>query len=115
MATKIPIVDYSGKFGELQPGDTISVSGGITLVEAEIDFGVKPVRSKRFTISSIGTTSSNKIIAFPSGNVATGRGQDDWEWDTVNFSVKGTTDAIIIYAYSNTRIGGKRKIYYSIN
>jgi len=115
MAVKNPIVNYNGYLKELQVGDTLPASGGFTLTEVEIDFGTKPTRSKRFTITDALATTLSKIMVVPSGNVATGRGQDDWEWDTIQFAAKGNTGNFSLSAYSNTRIGGKRKIFYTIN
>lgn len=95
--------------------DNTLASISLPVFEIEIDFGLKPVRSKRFVISQSLLLPTNKIIVNPSGNVATGRGIDDWEWDTIQFAAKSLTNEWILYAYSNTRIGGKRKIYFTIN
>lgn len=114
MAIKIPIVDYSGRLGELEPGDTIASSSGV-ISEIEIDFGTKPVTSKRFTITNASVTTLSKIQVLPSGNSATGRGSDDWEWDTITFAAKGNTGNFTLYAKASGRIGGKRKIFYTIN
>lgn len=95
--------------------DNTLVTPTMNLVEDELDFGVKPTRSKKFTITNGLLVGSEKIVVFPSGNIAGGRGIDDWEWDTVQFAAKSDVGSFTIYAYSNTRIGGRRKIYYSIN
>ncbi len=89
--------------------------GSLTVTEVEIDFGTSARRSKRFTITDALAGPTSKILVFPSGNVATGRGQDDWEWDTIQFSAKSNTGNFTLFAYSNTRVGGKRKIFYTIN
>jgi hypothetical protein len=89
--------------------------GSLTVTEVEIDFGTKPTRGKRFTITDALASSGSKIIVFPSGNPATGRGIDDWEWDGINFSAKGNTGNFTLYANSSGRIAGKRKIFYIIN
>lgn len=116
MAVKKPIVNYDGKLKELQTGDTLpGGSGGITVTEVEIDFGNKPIHSKRFTITDGTVGPTSKILVFPSGNPATGRGSDDWEWDMIGFSAKAGSGNFTLYAKSDTNIGGKRNIFYTIN
>lgn len=114
MAIKKPIVNYSGKLKELQTGDTLP-SSGATITEVEINFGVKPTTGTKFTITDATATALSKIQVTASGNPATGRGQDDWLWDTVTFAAKGNTGNFTLYAKASGRIGGKRKIFYTIN
>lgn len=90
-------------------------AGGATIIETEIDFGSTPLKSKRFIITDAAATTLSKIIINPSGNPAAGRGSDDWLWDTIQFAAKGNTGTFTLYATSNTRIKGKRKIFYTIN
>lgn len=88
---------------------------GATVVEVEINFGSLPIKSKKFTITDALASGTSKIIVNPSGNPATGRGSDDWLWDTINFAAKGNSGNFTLYATSNTRVMGKRKIFYTIN
>jgi hypothetical protein len=88
---------------------------GVSVIETEIDFGNIPRKARKFIITSASVIPTNKIIVTPSGNVATGRGSDDWEWDSIDFAAKAGTGSFTIYANSSTRITGKRKIFYTIN
>lgn len=96
-------------------GYPFSSGSSITVIETEIDFGNSPTPSKRFTITDASATPSSKIIVTGSGNTATGGAEDDWEWDAINFVAKSNTGTFTLFAYSNTLIGGKRKIFYTIN
>jgi hypothetical protein len=95
--------------------DTSTLGVSSSLIEIEIDFGNIPIKSKRFIINDVLANTSSKIIVNPSGNIATARGLDDWEWDSINFAVKSNLGSFVIYAKSNTKVGGKRKIFYTIN
>jgi hypothetical protein len=87
--------------------------GGLTLTETEIDFGSLPVQGKKFTITQAGVLPASLVSVSPSGNVATGRVGDDYEWDSINFSAKPNTGTFTLTAYASGRIRGKRKILYS--
>lgn len=102
--------------GERRNGWVISSSGsgGGSLTEAEIDFGLSPVRSKKFTVVDGAVTAASKIIVSPSGNVGTGRVGDDWEWDSISFAAKAGTGSFTISAHASGRIRGNRKVYYSV-
>jgi hypothetical protein len=102
----------TGAFGKLQG----QINALLTVTEIEIDFGTTPVRAKRFTITdALVTGSTKKILVNPSGNVATGRGSDDWEWDSIQFAAKANTGNFTLYANASGKILGKRKIFYTIN
>lgn len=88
-------------------------SGSFSVTEVEIDFGSAPTRSKRITVTDAAISTSSKIMVSPSGNVATGRVGNDWEWDTINFSVVPGTGNFLLTGYASGRIKGKRKIYYT--
>lgn len=105
------IVNQLGEVGVLD--DT--GGGSLTVAETEIDFGTTPVRAKRFTITDAGVSGTSKILVNPSGNIATGRGMDDWEWDTIQFAAKPNTGNFTLYAKASGGIGGKRKIFYTVN
>lgn len=84
-------------------------------VEVEIDFGSNPVSGKKFTITDALAFTTSQILVHPSGNPATGRGSDDWEWDSIQFAAKGNTGTFTLYAKASGKIRGKRKIFYTIN
>jgi hypothetical protein len=86
---------------------------GLTLTETEIDFGSLPVQGKKFTITQAGVLPASLVSVSPSGNVATDRVGDDYEWDSINFSAKPNTGTFTLTAYASGRIRGKRKILYS--
>lgn len=85
---------------------------GLTLTETEIDFGSLPVQGKKFTITQAGVLPASLVSVLPSGNVATGRVGDDYEWDSINFTAKPNTGTFTLTAYASGRIRGKRKIIY---
>jgi hypothetical protein len=87
--------------------------GGLTLTETEIDFGSLPVQGKKFTITQAGVLPASLVSVSPSGNVATSRVGDDYEWDSINFSAKPNTGTFTLTAYASGRIRGKRKILYT--
>ena len=100
-------------------GSTLLGSGNlsvnVTVYETEIDFGSTPVKSKRFTITDAGASPTSKILVSPSGNIATGRVGNDWEWDTINFSARSSTGTFELTATASGRIKGKRKVFYTLN
>ena len=105
----------SGKFlkDDLTWDTLAGGGGGLTLTEFEVDFGTKPIRSKKFTITAAGVTGSSKVIVNPSGNVATGRVGDDWEWDAISTSAKAGTGQFVLTCFASGRVAGKRKFYYT--
>lgn len=105
----------SGKFlkDDLTWGTPAGGGGGLTLTEFEVDFGTKPVRSKKFIITAAGVSGSSKVIVSPSGNVATGRVGDDWEWDAISTSAKAGTGQFVLTCFASGKVAGKRKFYYT--
>jgi hypothetical protein len=98
----------------LGSGDVVISGGsGISLTEVEVDFGSKPTKSKKFTIIDASITGSGKIIVSPSGNVATGRFGDDWEWDSISTSAKAGTGQFTLTCFASGKVAGKRKFYYT--
>lgn len=88
--------------------------GTFTVSEAEIDFGTKPVTSKSFTVVDASIVASSKIMVVGSGNTATGRVGNDYEWDSVNYTAKGETGTFTLKAVCNSgHLIGKRKILYT--
>lgn len=84
-------------------------------IEVEIDFGSHVVSDKKFTITDALASTSSLITVRPSGNPATGRGSDDWRWDSIEFAAKGNSGNFTVYAKASGKIKGKRKILYTIN
>lgn len=97
----------------LGSGDVVISGGGLSLTEIEVDFGSKPTRSKKFTITDASITGASKIIVSPSGTVATGRFGDDWEWDSINTSAKAGTGQFVLTCFASGKVAGKRKFYYT--
>ena len=97
----------------LGSGD-IAISGGaFAVISAEIDFGSKPVRSKRITVTDAGITSASKIMVTPNGAPATGRVGNDWEWDTIVFSAVAGMGNFVLTGNASGRVVGKRRFYYT--
>lgn len=97
----------------LGAGNIVISGGGGTVNEIEVDFGLN-TQSKSFTITDALITPASKIIAYQSGNTATGRiGDDDAEWDSIIYSAKAGTGQFKLTGYATGRIAGKRKLYYS--
>jgi hypothetical protein len=95
---------------------TVTIAGGagtFAVSTAEIDFGTVPVQSKRITVTDASITSASKIMVTPNGATATGRVGNDWEWDTIDFSVVAGTGDFLLTGTASGRIVGKRKIYYT--
>jgi hypothetical protein len=84
--------------------------------EAEIDFGSgKPKYDASFTVTDADVTTSSKISVSPSGNVATSRVGNDWEWDGVIMAALAGIGNFSLYCTALPGpIVGKRKIYYTI-
>lgn len=89
--------------------------GGAVTTSAEIDFGTKPTKSKRFTITDAAVSPTSKIMAWGNSSPATGRVGNDWEWDSINFTALASTGTFTLTGLASGRIIGKRKIFYSIN
>lgn len=88
-------------------------AGSFAITETEIDFGSTPVKDKRFTITDAGISATSKIMVTPSGNVATGRVGNDWEWDTIGFSALAGTGNFVLTAFPSGFVVGKRKVFYT--
>ncbi|CAB4183394.1 hypothetical protein UFOVP1439_20 [uncultured Caudovirales phage] len=88
-------------------------SGSFTVSTAEINFGTVPVKSKRITVTDAAITTASKIMVTPNGATATGRVGNDWEWDTIDFSVVAGTGNFLLTGTASGRIKGKRNIYYT--
>lgn len=88
-------------------------TGDQLYTETEIDFGTTPVYSKTFTIVDGTVSGTTKIMATPSGNVATGRVGNDNEWDSLLLAVSTSAGQFELTALATPGpIVGKRKIFY---
>ena len=86
----------------------------ITITEVEIDFGTLPTRGKRFTITDAFITANSKIIVVPSGNTATGRVGDDWDWEGIFFSARAAAGSFTLTArVPMSKVRGRRKVFYT--
>jgi len=103
----------TGPAGADGTNGTNGTNGVLALTEVEVDFGINPVWSMTFTIADAEVWSFSKVIAFESGNVATGRVGIDAEWDSLMLSARGETGAVSLTALAIPGpVVGKRKIYY---
>jgi hypothetical protein len=103
--------------GDGSTGNPLSVvaTGGMSITEVEIDFGSSPVYGKDFTITDATVSSTSKIIAYLSGNTATGRVGNDFTWDSLSLSaVAGTGNFVLSALSTNGSLVGNRKIYYNV-
>lgn len=87
---------------------------GASITEAEIDLGSTPRKSFRMTVTDPAISPASKVIVSASGNAATGRGLDDWEWDSADFSAKPAAGSMTLYARFTGHVSGKRKINYMV-
>ena len=95
---------------------TVTIAGGggsVTVTEIEVDMGNKSP-SKRFTVTDGAITPANKILVFPSPNVATGRKGNDWELDSAIFTALAGTGNFLLSIVSPFRMRGYRKLYYQV-
>lgn len=94
----------------------LTTTGGGTMTEIEIDFGTTPKFSEIFDISDAAATTSSKIIAAPSAAAATGKTQDEIEFDTVVVAATCLTNGtirVVCHALPGPVVG-KFKINYQI-
>lgn len=89
--------------------------GTVTLTQVEIDLGSIPRRDFKLTITDPSVTVSSKVVAWPSGVPATGRGSDDWQWDGATLSANPGTGQFTLFAKFDGRVRGKRNIIYQVS
>jgi hypothetical protein len=78
-----------------------------------VDFGTAPVYDATFVITDAGVDGTKHIIAYESGNTATGRVSDDAAWDSLILTARaGTGNLTVIARALPGPVVGKRKIYY---
>lgn len=99
----------------VQQGTADVASGSASWTEVEIDFGSDPVYDATFTITDALISGTSKVALLASGNAATGRTSDDWQWDSGSFAAKPASGSATCYAqFSPGPIVGKRKLIYQI-
>jgi len=88
-----------------------TIFSGLSTVE--IDFGSAPTLSAEFSISNALASVGKNVIAFQSGEAATGRDADENEMDTITFCGRCFDGGIIFYAESlQGPVSGKFKVNY---
>lgn len=88
--------------------------GSLSIYEAEIDFGSKPVESATFTVTDALVAVTHKILVLPSSSPATGRVGDDYSWENISYSaLAGTGNFTLSAVCGNGSVIGKRKINYT--
>ena len=87
---------------------------GASITEVEIDLGSTPKKSFHLTVTDAAISPTSKVIVSASGNAATGRGLDDWEWDSADFAAKPAAGSMTLYARFTGHVSGKRKINYMV-
>lgn len=116
MAIKKPIVFYddSQRWEEVRANDSLYGAEGVSLQTVEIDFGLTPTSSKKFTITAIGVTTENKIKVSTNPIPATDRVGNDWEVEMPFFSAVADTDQFFLNVVFPHWVVGKRNIDYQI-
>ena len=99
--------------------DSIGSGGGsgsaVAVTSVEIDLGSVPRRDFRLTITDPAVTATSKVVVWPNGTPATGRGSDDWQWDGATLTAKAGAGQFTLYAKFDGRVVGKRNIFYQVN
>lgn len=99
-------------------GTTLNASGGgagASWTEVEIDFGTKPIFGNTFTVTDGSVSGTSKIIAVPSGNVATSRVGNDLEWDNLILGAIAGAGSFVLSALAFPGpVVGKRKVFYTV-
>ena len=103
-----PSVDFT--YSDATP----SITATVKWTETEIDFGSTPNTNKNTTVTDANVSGSSKIIVVPSGNAATGRVGNDYEWDSIIFSAVAGTGGFILSALATFACVGKRKVFYQV-
>lgn len=106
------VSDVSGAVALLT--EQLKSVGGASITEVEIDLGSTPKKSFNLTVTDAAISPTSKVIVSASGNAATGRGLDDWEWDCADFAAKPAAGSMTLYARFTGHVSGKRKINYMV-
>lgn len=109
----VHISDVSGAIALLT--EQLKTVGGASITELEIDFGSTPKKSFHLTVTDPAISPTSKVMVSASGTAATGRGLDDWEWDSADFAAKPAAGYMTLYARFTGHVSGKRKINYMVS
>ncbi len=101
--------------GNVATINVTSGSGTFSITEIEIDFGTSPTRTKTFTVTDAGVTTSSKLIITQSGHAATGRQADENEMDPILFSgTPGSGQFTLIANALEGPVAGKYRVEYVV-
>lgn len=91
-----------------------SGGGGSTWTRLEVNLGSQPRSDFKFQITDALIGSSSKVVVVPDGMPATGRGTDDWQWDTAVFAANPSTGSCTVTCRFDGRVKGLRNILYQV-
>lgn len=92
-----------------------ALAGNPKTSELEIDLGSTPKKEFKFIVIDPEIAADSRVLIAPSGKPATGRGSDDWLWDTAVFAAATAAGQMTVYAKFDGRVIGKRNIFYQVN
>ena len=92
-----------------------ALAGNPKTSELEIDLGSTPKKEFKFIVIDPEIAADSRVLIAPSGKPATGRGSDDWLWDTAVFAAAPAAGQMTVYAKFDGRVIGKRNIIYQVN
>lgn len=92
-----------------------ALAGNPKTSELEIDLGSTPKKEFKFIVIDPEVAADSRVLIAPSGKPATGRGSDDWLWDTAVFAAAPAAGQMTVYAKFDGRVIGKRNIFYQVN
>lgn len=92
-----------------------ALAGNPKTSELEINLGSTPKKEFKFIVIDPEIATDSKVLIAPSGKPATGRGSDDWLWDTAVFAAAPAAGQMTVYAKFDGRVIGKRNIIYQVN
>lgn len=92
-----------------------ALAGNPKTSELEIDLGSTPKKEFKFIVIDPEIAADSRVLIAPSGKPATGRGSDDWLWDTAVFAAAPAAGQMTVYAKFDGRVIGKRNIFYQVN
>jgi hypothetical protein len=92
---------------------TVISAGSVSATEYEVDFGLKPVYSKSFTIIDASVGVGSKIMITACGKAPTGLTADEWEFDMIQWAAEPGSGSFTLRAIALPGpVSGKRKINY---
>lgn len=92
--------------------------GSATTTEVEVDFGWPPRANRSFTVVDATVSGTSKILAWPSGNAATGQDADEFELTPFVCSARAGTGTFTLNVVACDqvigRIGGRVRVFYQV-